>query len=1091
MNCRTRPFTLPVALLMAGLLAACGNSPEKLNRQIDSGNASAALTKIEEKLAANPTSPALSLLAAKARLALCVERNCTSQSSSTLPPLLAPVEGLLARVTAPVPVGKDVSPLTVTAVVNNAMAAFQRLDNQPAAVLTLYGSVPPGMRPGIMSGLFQPALATARKGQYRQAGQILAGLGQAKEVPTIPLQTANMLSGLLTNQPMLAQSNLIALRSAPATQPLPANAAALLPWAVLARTAVSQTAYPAQTALENMPATLRNWQAPVFNTTTTQADVAAELATIAQTPELLAQWQSGYPSGTTPLPLAVQRLSLSFNPNQPQLWSVYLPQLIQAASSQSGSVAGLELINIPSSGLTSTTAQQLAGQLIKAAGQLTNQPATAAPLITLAARIGASKQQQVDLEKLAQDLLLKATEQSDVTSTLILAQAIPGVAQNNRQSVVPLLVKQIRANLRDGNFDAATATADLLTETLKMDLEFGPIILQEFADDLKRRRIAQELTAETPGQLTQPSSTVQLSLGPIFTFMQTQFATQPDILTAQLTTLIAEAHGAYGQPTAMYRLGHLFPESTMPLSKQQEWLAASLSEALLDDTTLNGPALADTAARLAVYHPALNLAPLMDAALKRTGTLEEQRELWRNATPQTRAVLKAIRPEFSALMRGVDALESHGLNTAAKEFADLTDPVWRNQAKPFLEQFQSRLIALAGTYVPVSGNAGLKIAAVTLAPSGLIGGPLGNVSVTFISRVGTLTESEPAALRTNAAAVHRFELGLPVDFDHLTLSLTQQVLAQTPSAGAFLSNFGNVRKLTVLPGSAQSQSLLSLTLADGTVVPFVRALVNPSMPLRPDGTYLIQTRLSPAVSDTSTILPPGSVLTLATVNAMRRPAETDDTAASLVFPLTGTLRHPSSGRTLQFEGFFEPNTLTSTFTFSYPLPQSAQPVRATVRCQALAGPITCGGHHVHSPRQAYAALVTGLQTRESLLSTSAQRADINSIEQQGILVAAASAMAKAIPAISPTQPASASTISATMLTSITTPVSATIAISPATPTPAPSATIAPAPQAADTAEEHADEEEAEPAPRPSLPVSSSPTGVFIHHVYTPPSPTTR
>lgn len=1110
---------LGLALLAAfgvgGVIAVfMSSTPASLNHQIDSGSASRALSTLEGKLADTPSDPTLNLLAAKARLILCAQRNCVGQVSGTLPPLLQPITKLLGNVHAPVKLSDKLPPLSISAVLAQAMAKFQALTPQPQAVLALYQAVPPANQPQVAEALFQPALIQVRQGNTQSAGEQLAQLALADNIPDTYTHLASVLSGLILDNPSLSESHLIALRSSNGKPPFPATGSALIPWALLAQATNSSTiTNPASVVLPNLPGLLAGWQAPTTLTDSATAAIGNELATTAHPSNTvaLAQWQKGWNAGDGNLRLTLKRMSLSLNPNQPDLWAEYLPELIANAAAVSGSVPEFNLSSLSMTSLTSATSQKLGSQLMQAATKLKDKPSIAAPLITLASRLNLGQQQQIDLEKLTQDLILKATEQSNVTATLILAESQPGVAQNNRQTVVPLLVTYIRDELRTSNFTGAIKTADLLTNTLKMDIEFGPLILEEFADELKRDAIADKLAADNFDVLLEPPSQAEMDLGPLFTFMQDYFAKQPELVTAQLTTLIAEARGPYGPATAMYRLGHLFPD-TMPEDKRQQWLAATLNQALINDKSLSGPDLAAATAQLAQRHPALAMAPLVENALGRATALEDQRDLWQQATPEVREVLRVIRPEFSALMRGIDAIGHHDYNSAAKEFASLTEPQWQTQAQPFIEQFHAKLAAIAGTYVPLSASGSLKTAAIQLAPAGLQGGPLQQVAVTFISRLGTLTEPNTATLSTNAAAVHSITLSVPFNFNTGTLQLTSTILAQTPHGGTFNNLFGAIRTLSLqLPKATDSATLLT---AEGT--PFIRATAGDDV-LRPDGAFLIESRLSTATSETASILPPGAMLQL-TTGASLQPAPFDtDLPAKQVYPLTGTIRHPAGTQPMPVDGYFEPLTLTATFTYSYPLPHSGQPVKAIARCQALAGPITCGAHHLHSPREMFATLSSGLQTKESLASAAAARARQNEATTDRLISLAAQAQATTtaqglLAAPNLTEPATPSlTLALTSPSTITTATTVSSSAPPAAPpaanaapapTPGPQPTPAPAgptvtsptTPSSSTAPE-VDESELDNDPAPASPKlihtftpSTAPTGVFIHH--TDASPTT-
>jgi hypothetical protein len=244
--------------------------------------------------------------------------------------------------------------------------------------------------------------------------------------------------------------------------------------------------------------------------------------------------------------------------------------------------------------------------------------------------------------------------------------------------------------------------------------------------------------------------------------------------------------------------------------------------------------------------------------------------------------------------------------------------------------------------------------------------------------------------------------------------------------------------------------------------------------LRPDGDYAIITgleqSLTPAISGGAGILPAGSLLTLQTAPTTQ-PAGADFGFTGEVYPLLGTLQHPARNRPISFSGEYDPTTLTSGFTFSYPLATSGQPVRAGVLCQSLAGALHCGAHHLHSPRVIFAALARGQQTQESLATTTSARQAENISATAQLLAAATTARAeqsvKAQNLSTATQRTSGLGLATSPSLNIIIPSPSTLA----TPTPTTVTETAPAPSAQP-------QEPRQPAP-----------GVFIYRG-SGPSPTT-
>lgn len=1021
-----RPF-LPCASSLRGLilcvfmgfaLAGCFDPlATRLNRKIDEGAAAEALTKAEAELQETEDvalKAQLSLVAAKARLELCVQRQCLQTAASgTVPPLLQPVTTLLVRAQkAQIPAAeKKAPPLTTQDVLRAATARVGVLKPQPEAGLVWFHLMPEYAQNLGGDALFAPALEAARKGDATTAAHLLRGVAADATLPHPAGYMAAYLAALFQNIPGEQESYLIAMRSLTSTTIVPPASAALVPWGVLAATQVSFTGVISPTAmtqqaLEQLPRTLREAKVPLFQSERFAAAMAAEVGK--NDPLTAATLQRGWAGDAESLTVARQRLALVLDPNQPQLWAAYLPALVRQASRKGQplpvdlATSGFMLANV-----TSATAAQLGGELLDTTRQLVAAPAQAVPLIVLAAQLPLSNPQQVQLDKLAQDLLVKAAEMGDVTTTLLLAQAKPQVAQNNRRVVVPVLVQGIRANLRAGQFDAATHMADILNTSLHLNIEYGPILLEEFEADLQKRGVIAGFVADNPTALLQPEEDVRADLGPLYGFLQTYFASQPDILTGQLTTLVAQAGGLYGPATAMYRLGAFFPSSTMPLERRQQWRAQALTAALTEDTRLTGATMVAYAGRLLPLHPGLDVASVLEGAIRRSPTVEDLRTVWKASTPAVRSVARVVHPQFYALMTGVEAMESQKFSVAAESFQALVDPKWRTLADPYLETFFRRLTALGGVYVPAGKPAkGLQPAAILVDPTltrpdGTL--DLTGATLTFVSRMERIAGDEVGSLGRSYGDVRRLVLDVPFSFENSSFELTSDVLAQSPQGLGMAPVYGRVRRLAASIAGGRA-TLKAYGENPKTPQTYVRALADPHGELRPDGVYLMTARVGVPPAETRFILPPGSLLELASVEETR-PVQVDDHApegATLVRPVAGRLQHPASRAAIPLEGVFDPQTLTATFTYSYPLPQSSQPVKAVVRCQVLAGRIVCGGHHAHSPREAFAAVTAGVETKESAVVQAARRETLNAASAEDLVKTAMARVVNVSGSSSPT-----------------------------------------------------------------------------------------
>jgi hypothetical protein len=1041
-----------VALLC---LAACSPSPTQILQQIDQGEAAAALTTINAELAKQPNNPALQLLSAHARLQACAQQGCAA--SVAVPALLQPVAALLAAETATLGEGDQAVPLSRATIVASATQAFASLPTQPAALLALRASLPKELQVSQLATLWQPAQQALLAGNQKAAAAQLAALENTTILPTGFRYAASLGQSMLTADENRRASMVIALRAKPALATDAVGFGQLLPY-------LWQQQFGAAVALAALPNVLETSTSlgPLANAVQARA-AATELAKLALMPP--PSWQQGWNTAELgPLALALQRSSLRLNPNQPQVWQTYLPALVAAAASHT--TLPEFATSFQAASLSGPSVAQLGTALLKAARDLQSRPSLAAPLLQLASQLGLPSNQQAELDKLAQTLIVKAATAKDVTATLALALARPQAAANNRQQVVPLLVEEIRNSLRNGQFALAVSTSSLIHETLELPVELGPLVLEEFAATNKAANLETELNAQIPALLLQPRSAVALNLGPLWSFMADYFADTPDVLRGQLNAMVAGATGPYGPSTAMHRLLPLFPEEDH--AALELWLNTAILNALQSDATLNGPDLAKLAGNLAAIHPSLPLAPALEGALNRTTTAEQSRALWQAATPSVRTVIRAIRPQFAALMNALDADAAKQPDTAAAALQQLTEPAWLTQATPILTKLQDQLLQVAGTYVPLSAAPEAPLAAVVVAPQGLRGGNLKMLELTFLNRLGTLASTNPTTLTSTPATLRRLTLTAPYSFAQRQSKLSPAVLASTPEGSSMASIYGAIRTLQFKPDG--NGTLLEATLENGTVLRLQRVLNDPAQPLLPNGDYALSTALeqtlTPQAEEAKFILPPGSILTLQAAPSTQ-PASPNYGFTGDVYPLLGTLQHPARSSPISFTGEFDASTLASGLTFSYPLPNSGQAVRAVVKCQTLAGPITCGAHHAHSPRLAYATLMRGLQTQESLRTSSLARQAQNSSATTALRTAAADTLNQRIRAA---EAASATAEAAMVINSPTLMVSPEAAASP-------SLALRPDPtipaETAEVAESTADQ-----TPSPTTP--RKPVGKFIN-----------
>lgn len=949
------------------------NTPPELNQLIEDGAATKALTELEPLLESNPADPVIQTLAFKAYLYHCAAITCPT----TKPAELTSITTLAQQVPGQVQLDET----TIIRTNDMVATAAQRLAeaaNHPVPVLALYQTLPDTWKPAAINATFTAALGPLREADRDTALARLSPLAKAEALPETTRYWTMLQAGLLSGNISNTESAVIALRSQQQAK-LPESALRLLPHTLLAQ------AGDIATLAATMPSTTAGFLLPTLLNAEAMTTIANEVDTIRTTPHIL---QNLLPEAkrvtlitsatnlTAPDAIAqlnLMRLSLALDPKQESLWNEFLPLAVKAANEGNFSI-------LTGEGAPDTPPANLQGEYVTTLFRLVEaQAAKGAPLLPLLEQLGQlnlDKTAQVRLEKMVQAGLDNAIGQRRIADVAAYAKFRPEVARGNRQNVVPLLVESIRANLVAGKFEDADAIAALMTDTLQIEFNYDALILQEFDTEVKSDAIMEELSGDTPEALLQTSTTAIIDLGPLWDHMQNHFAETPETLDQQLKNMIAGARGLYGTPIAMLRLSNHFNNATFPPEARQAYLLAAIQRSLIDDDRLTAPQLAETAWRLSRLHEGLGLAPLIEEALKRATTLEESRTLWQQSPAPVRQTITAVRPQFAALMRGIDAWATGRRSQAAAEFAQLsgaTAAQYATQIAPYLEGLRETLITLSGTYAPENATDALPTGLLMVEAPALMGkGGIASLKLTFLSKPGATPFTDPTSFATSHGHIQKATLTLSVDFDNLKLAIPTTAKTSSGKAVPFAPNFGDITTMAW----SEDGSILTIQARNLPTTRFKRLRADTVSPLIPQGDYVVGKQLSEANQTTDLILPPGSLFTVNTDTNPSAYVTTEGQNLGSAYAFTGTLRHPAMAKPQDIKGYYEAEKHTLNFTFTPPLSKGGV-AKAAVRCQVLGPALLCGAHHTHSNRQQFTHRVAVVQTKESAAKQTATWAQAN------------------------------------------------------------------------------------------------------------------
>jgi hypothetical protein len=516
------PRWLPLLPLLG--LVACGEpDPAKINQRIDNGDYAGALDKLDSAIANSPTSPVYHLLAVRANLLRCAhEEGFCSRLDS--------LKNHVGYIAAPVLMPTATNPsatLSLNEVLDDALPAMAHLPQQPQPWLNLLKAFPANRRDVLNASLFDTAASLVTTGDVSSSSALLAGMAN---LPTDLMADdmrswAGAMGYMLAGNDTQRGSYFIAIKSQKG--PLPREALEVAPPAVYSDMLASADTSTTLSFVLNLSPTLAGWHTPLLQDANAGAGIADGINKLRTSQPWLAKAISHWPGGgavvtdlspSVPLSdpgvnlqLALAKLSLLFNPNQPQLLIGYvnLASQVMQKTGQTDLMSDLSFENLPPA-----TQAALVDKLF---GLLESQQAAGrplAPLLLPLASLKLDKTNNTRLEKLLQTALEQAIANKQASVAMAIAASRPTLAQNNRQVVAPLLVDDIRAHLKAKDFSTVTEVASFLTSKLGVSFNLDTLILEGLANDLKEQDVAKTLSANDAGWLLKNEKDAAFDLGP-------------------------------------------------------------------------------------------------------------------------------------------------------------------------------------------------------------------------------------------------------------------------------------------------------------------------------------------------------------------------------------------------------------------------------------------------------------------------------------------------------------------------------------------------------------------------------------------------
>lgn len=230
--------------------------------------------------------------------------------------------------------------------------------------------------------------------------------------------------------------------------------------------------------------------------------------------------------------------------------------------------------------------------------------------------------------------------------------------------------------------------------------------------------------------------------------------------------------------------------------------------------------------------------------------------------------------------------------------------------------------------------------------------------LTFTNAVGMLEKREEFIVNRGDVA----NLDVVGRFNPQTQTITVDATARTVGVdGVGFERFvGDLQQIQL-----QNDGRLTLVTTEGSTDMRRVANAGERAPL-PQGRFGITKQVTPHNAESDHVLPIGSILEFRTQDQMVTQTVSDGRGGANdvgVYPVTGTVMHPSQRSPITLSGYFLPETNLLALTFSYPMNEGRTMLDAELRCQVLSDSIICAGQNRHWSRQRFTHVVRGLRAR--------------------------------------------------------------------------------------------------------------------------------
>ncbi len=557
-----------------------------------------------------------------------------------------------------------------------------------------------------------------------------------------------------------------------------------------------------------------------------------------------------------------------------------------------------------------------------------------------------------DLAKqLVSEALSNAIERGDYVQAIDYVQYSPESANSKEAEILKTLEKGLNELWKTNQFDKMSEIGDFIRTSLRVPFSLDVALMDMFSKFLQSEEVISKLSTNKLEPLLLTKEEAAIDLGPKISFIIDKFKERPDIIQARLKTLAIEIEGTYSLANTLWSLNYLFEDEDL-----SSIIANAIKTGIVKDKEITPAELSVIGTKLInMWEPHISLNFIISEVFKRVKNVDDARSVWEVSSGTFKETTNKLRPQLSSLMKGIDLFEAGEIAKAAPFFAVLSDEQYIKEASHYTEKYNLILDPFIGTYFYRKSNNEMHIAALRVTDSK----KLLRAKVNMVNVIGSLEKQKDFLIDRGQVVDHTFNAYLNPEDISLTINNDEKTI---PDLNMGMERvFGNIKNIKL-----EEKTLTIVSKTDKKYV-FDHVSSDGNYFELPQGRYGITKEISIPDPATSHVLPAGSIINITTskdpiTKDLEDPA-TRQVRSQLVYPITGTILHPSTREPINLTGFYSKKNHLTELYYSYPMNQGQTILDAIARCHFLKNKFICAGHNKHWSRKRFVNVVQGLKAK--------------------------------------------------------------------------------------------------------------------------------